>query len=63
MKTDYGYHIIQVEEHRPAKEANFEESRERIKEILFEQQAQTEYGNWMQELYQQYKVETFLGNE
>ncbi|MDH7479908.1 MAG: peptidylprolyl isomerase, partial [Syntrophomonadaceae bacterium] len=32
VKTDYGYHIIQVEEHKPAKEANFEESRERIKE-------------------------------
>ncbi|SHM09833.1 foldase protein PrsA [Caldanaerovirga acetigignens] len=60
VKTQYGYHIIKVEEIKEAKQANFDESREKIKEILLNQKVQEQYDAWMQGLYEQYKVENYL---
>lgn len=60
VKTEYGYHIIKVNEKKDAKEANYEESKSKITETLLEQKIQTEYSSWMQELRQQYKIENYL---
>jgi len=60
VKTDYGYHIIKVEDKKAAKAANFEESKDQIKEILLEQKMQTEYSTWLEDRYKEYKVENFL---
>ena len=60
VKTEYGYHIINVEEKKEAKEANYEESKSEIKDILLEQKMQTEYDTWLQELYKEYKIENLL---
>ncbi|TYP59949.1 peptidylprolyl isomerase [Thermosediminibacter litoriperuensis] len=63
VKTQYGYHIIKVEEIKEAQEANYEESKDEIKDILFNQKVQQQYSTWIQELYKQYKVENLLANE
>jgi len=60
VKTEFGYHIIKVTEVKDAQEANYEQSKAQIKEILFDQKAQTEYGALLQELYQKYKIENSL---
>lgn len=60
VKTQYGYHIIKVEEIKEAKEAIYEESKDEIKDILFNQKVQEEYGTWIQELYDKYEVENLL---
>lgn len=60
VKTEYGYHIIKVTEIKDAKEANYEQSKDKISDILFEQKLQTEYSAWLQELYPKYKIENSL---
>lgn len=60
VKTQYGYHIIKVTETKDAKEANYEENKDKITDTLKEQKMQTEYGAWMQEVYSKYKIENSL---
>ncbi|WP_418791902.1 peptidylprolyl isomerase [Phosphitispora sp. TUW77] len=60
VKSEFGYHIIKVTEVKEAQEANYEESKLQIKDTLFGQKAQTEYSTWLQELYEEYKIENFL---
>lgn len=63
VKTQYGYHIIKVEEKKEAQEADYEKSKDKIKDILFNQKVQQEYDPWMQELYKQYNVENLLNKK
>lgn len=60
VKTDYGYHIIKVEEKKEAKEANFDDSKAEIKETLIEQKLETEYSTWIEEKKQDYDIENSL---
>lgn len=60
VKTDYGYHIIKVEEKKEAKEANYEESKDKIKDVLMEQKLPDEYNTWMEEKEKEYKVTNSL---
>jgi foldase protein PrsA len=60
VKTDYGYHIIKVEEKKEAKEANFDDSKAEIKETLIEQKLETEYSTWLEEKQQDYDIENSL---
>lgn len=57
VKSEYGYHIIKVEDKKEAKEANFEDSKEEIKEILFEQKMETEYTSWLEKKKEDYDIE------
>jgi len=60
VQTEYGYHLIKVEEKRAAAEPNFEKSKEEIEEYLFNQKLQQEYNPWLQEVSGNYQIETFL---
>lgn len=60
IKTDYGYHIIHVTDKKEAKEATLKDSKEEIKEKLFEDKLQTEYPTWLTEAKEKYKVENTL---
>jgi foldase protein PrsA len=60
VKTDYGYHIIKVEEKKEAKEANFEDSKAEIKETLIDQKMETEYSTWLEEKKKDYDIENSL---
>lgn len=60
IKTEFGYHIIKVEEKKAAKEANYEESKAKIKENLFNEKLPTAYDTWYQEKSGEYKIENLL---
>lgn len=60
VKTDYGYHIIKVEDKIEAKEANYEDSKEEIREAIFQQKFPTAYSTWIQEKLSEYDIQTFL---
>lgn len=60
VKTDYGYHIIKVEEKKEAKEANFDDSKAEIKETLIDQKMETEYSTWLEEKKNDYDIENSL---
>ncbi|WP_461610612.1 peptidylprolyl isomerase [Cytobacillus kochii] len=60
VKTDYGYHIIKVTDHKEAKEANLEDAKEEIKEMLIESKLSTEYTEWLNEKYEEYEIKTYI---
>ncbi|MED0676556.1 peptidylprolyl isomerase [Aneurinibacillus thermoaerophilus] len=60
VKTEFGYHIIKVEQKKPAKQANYEESKSEIKDMLFAKKMQPVYNTWMEEKRAEYKIENFL---
>jgi len=62
VKTDYGYHIIKVEDRKEAKEANYEDSKEEIREKIFEEKLPDTYQTWIQEKMKEYNVQTFLNS-
>lgn len=57
VKTDYGYHIIKVLDKKPARPPNYEESKDKIKEILIDQGVQEKASQWMSDLRNQAKIE------
>ncbi|WHX98789.1 peptidylprolyl isomerase [Neobacillus sp. DY30] len=63
VKTDYGYHIIKVEEKKEAKEANFDDSKAEIKETLIDQKMETEYSTWLEDKKKEYDIENSLESE
>jgi len=60
VKTEYGYHIIKVEDKTEAKAATLEESNDKIKEALLEQKMDTEFDPWLQERLAEYTIENYL---
>ena len=63
VKTDYGYHIIHVTNKKEAKEANFEDHKEEIKQILFDQEISNEYSSWITEQREKLEIENTLDKE
>ena len=60
VKTEFGYHIIKVTDQKDAKEAALDDHKEEIKDILFDQALQTEYGTWLEEQKEKYQIENLL---
>ncbi|WP_254871034.1 peptidylprolyl isomerase [Bacillus sp. Marseille-Q1617] len=60
VKTEFGYHIIKVTDKKEAKEAVLDDHKEEIKDILFEQALQTEYGVWLEEQKADYEIDNRL---
>jgi foldase protein PrsA len=60
VKSDYGYHIIKVEEKKEAKEANFDDSKAAIKETLIDEKMESEYTSWLEEKKKDYDIENSL---
>ncbi|MDX8342520.1 peptidylprolyl isomerase [Rossellomorea sp. YZS02] len=60
VKTEFGYHIIKVTGKKEAKEAVLDDHKDEIKDTLFDQALQTEYGTWLQEKKEDYKIENLL---
>ena len=56
VKTSHGYHIIQVVEKKAAKKAKLEDSKAEIKDILYREQVQAQYAEWMNEKKEEYKI-------
>ncbi|MGG4169349.1 peptidylprolyl isomerase [Rossellomorea vietnamensis] len=60
VKTEFGYHIIKVTGKKEAREAVLADHKDEIKDILFDQALQTEYGTWLSEKKKEYKIENTL---
>ncbi|MFI8684796.1 peptidylprolyl isomerase [Rossellomorea sp. NPDC077527] len=60
VKTEFGYHIIKVTDKKEAKEAVLADHKDEIKDTLFDQALQTEYGTWLQEKKEDYQIENLL---
>ncbi|MBO1910995.1 peptidylprolyl isomerase, partial [Microvirga sp. 3-52] len=60
VETSHGFHIIHLTDKKEAKEAALEDSKEKIKDAIFEEKMQTEYAVLMGELKEKYKVENTL---
>ncbi|OAS87078.1 MULTISPECIES: peptidylprolyl isomerase [Metabacillus] len=63
VKTEHGYHIIKVTDKQDAAEANFDDSKEEIKDILFDEKMATEYTTWLEEKKEDYKVKNYLSED
>ncbi|MBN8251617.1 peptidylprolyl isomerase [Priestia flexa] len=59
VKTEYGYHIIKVIDKKAAQDANYENSKEEIKQLLLENKFQSEYPTWLEETKKKYDIENF----
>ncbi|GMG95487.1 foldase protein PrsA [Tepidimicrobium xylanilyticum] len=60
VKTEFGYHIIKVEDRKEEKEPDFENSKDEIKDLLFQERFQETYDTWLQEKLEEYEIQTFL---
>lgn len=60
VKTDFGFHIIKVEEKKEAKEAVLEENTEQVKNMIFEQRLPEAYNSWYEKKSTEYKIENKL---
>lgn len=60
VKSEYGYHIIKVEEKTEAHPATLEENYDKIKDTLFQQKMESEYPAWLDEQYEKHPVEDLL---
>lgn len=56
VETEHGYHIIKVEEKKEAEEPDFKASKDKIKDIIFEEKMPEAYQKWYQEVYVDYKI-------
>jgi foldase protein PrsA len=62
VQSQFGFHIIKVEDKKEAKEAVYDEVKDDIKESLFNQQLNTAYSKWYQEKTSEYEITKFLEN-
>jgi len=60
VQTDYGYHIINVTDKKEAKESVYEDHKDEIKQILFDEAVQTEYTTWITEKREELEIENTL---
>ena len=60
VQTQFGYHIIKLDDKVEAKEAVYEESTETIKDVLFQQKAQEAYMSWYAEMLEEYEITSNL---
>lgn len=63
VQTGFGYHIIKVEDKIAAKEANYEDSKDEVKENLIQQKIPELFNTWLQEKNTEYKVENLLNQQ
>lgn len=60
VESEFGFHIIKVEEKVEAVEANFEDMEDDIRSTLFDQQISTAYGTWFAEKSEEYDIVNYL---
>lgn len=56
IKSQFGYHILLIEERSPAREPSFEEAKDRIEKMLSEERKKTLYQRWIQSLWKSNKI-------
>lgn len=61
VKTEFGYHIIKVEEKKAGKKATYEESKAKVKQLILEEKLPNEFDTWLKARYSEYKIDYLLG--
>ncbi|SCZ78752.1 foldase protein PrsA [Acidaminobacter hydrogenoformans] len=56
VETDYGYHLLIVDEKVEAVEATLEEKKEEVRDTLLDQKIQSQVTTWLDEKYQEYNI-------
>ncbi len=56
IQTQFGYHIIKVEDHKEAKEATLDEVKEDIRKSIFQDKMGDAYNTWFTEMLEQYEI-------
>lgn len=56
IKTSFGYHIVRVEDRRPARIRSYEEVREQIYQKLLDQKRDAVFNDWMSKLRQRSEI-------
>ena len=59
VKTPFGYHIIQVEEVKPARQKSFDEVKNEIKSQLLQEKRQEAFNRLIAKIEKKWKVETY----
>lgn len=60
VETQFGFHIIKVEDHKEAKEATLDESKEDIRKTIFQDKMGDAYNTWYTEMLEEYKITNYL---
>ena len=56
VKTQYGYHLIQVLERRPPQPATLEQARDKIRGVLLSGRQEASFQEWMKKIKTQAKI-------
>ncbi len=62
VQTDFGFHIIKVEDKTESEEAKLEDVSEEIEGILRDEKMSSAYSVWYEEVQQKYEVENYILN-
>ncbi len=62
VESEFGFHIIKVEDKKEAKEANLADLKEDIRKTLFQNEMGTAYNTWYTEKLEEYKITKSLTN-
>lgn len=60
IKSEHGYHIIEVLEKNEAKDAKFEDVKDELKDALLQEKIAASYGEWYEKKLAEYEVENLL---
>ena len=60
VETEYGFHIIKVEDRKEAKEADYDEVKNQVRRQLFQTKSYDAYVKWYSEMLEKYEIETYL---
>src|SRR5699024_12793121 len=60
VKSDHGYHIIEVLDKKKAKKAKFKDHKDEVKDKLIDEKMQTEYVTWLDEKRESYDIKNEL---
>lgn len=63
VKTRFGYHLIKVEDKKPASTSSYDASKEKIGKYLKQQKVKKEITDYVDKLKQEGNVEIFLGDK
>ncbi|WP_422486442.1 peptidylprolyl isomerase [Gudongella sp. DL1XJH-153] len=63
VQTDFGFHIIKVEDKTTTEEAKLEDVSEEIEDILKDQKMSSAYSVWYEDIQEKYEVENYILND
>ncbi len=57
--TEFGYHIIKVEEHKASRSVSFDDVKDDLQQYMFQKEAQKRYEKWLKDLRAGAKIQVY----